>query len=92
MSKKLDFAVQFANFCKNRNVEPREVAELIRLINRAFKAGEHDANYGTDKADPWYKKVEAQAAKLGMKTYWPGLYPAFNDVTDNTNVHVPCDA
>lgn len=92
MSKKLDFAVQFANFCKNRNAEPRDVAELIRLVNRLFKAGEFDANHGTDKAEPWYDKVRTLATLLGLNTTFPGLYPSFTDAKDHSSVYLPNDA
>jgi hypothetical protein len=90
MKKSIEFAVHFANFCKNENVDARELGELLTLINRAFKAGENDANNGTDTADPWYTKVETQAAKFGWKTQWPGFYPSFKD-KDGKAIYVPCE-
>jgi hypothetical protein len=89
MKKSIQFAVNFANFCKNENVDPRELGELLTLINRAFKAGEYDANNGTNTADPWYNKVEAQAASFGWKTQWPGLYPYFTK--GDKEIQVPCE-
>lgn len=89
MKKSIEFAVQFAKFCQTNSTDPRELGELLQLINRAFKAGENDANQGTDTADPWYTKVEAQAAKFGWKTQWPGLYPSFTK--DGKAVYVPCE-
>jgi hypothetical protein len=77
--KALDEAVRFAGMCKANEFEPREFADLIRLTRRAVAAGERACSVpNTQKAaDRAMERVEVHAAKMGLRTDWPGLFPTF---------------
>ena len=79
MSKQLDFAVQFAHTCTRYGFAPADLAELIRLSDRAFKAGERYCNTGVERSNKPFKAVATKAKDMGMETNWPGLYPSFTN-------------
>ena len=92
MKKSLQFAVQFASFCKNGNYNPILVGEFLELIDKAFRAGEKDCNKGTDTADKPRRLVEEMAQhEWTLKTEWPGLYPTFTG-PDGREVRFPCES
>jgi hypothetical protein len=66
----------FARFCADHKIDPHDLAELLALARRAFKAGERECNTGIS-ADPQRERVEDKAEELGWLTRWPGLHPAF---------------
>lgn len=93
MSKVLDFAVCFARCATNNGFDPLELAELIRLSDRAFKAGEAYCNLPGDryeKANTRTKnKVKLHAEKMGLVTEWPGLWPMFKNAKTGYGIHIP---
>lgn len=79
LSKRMMGCVQFARFAVNHSVDPMELAELLTLADRAFKAGERDCNEGSDKSGRAYetahKRFGVKARELGFEVSWPGLWP-----------------
>lgn len=71
--------VDFARFCVNQGIEAYDVAELITLAERAFKAGERYANSGSDRDSRANElsgeRFEIKAKALGFGVSWPGLWP-----------------
>jgi hypothetical protein len=53
----------------------RYVAELLTLAEKAFRAGEREANTGRS-ADPARRRFEAKAKQLRFGVKWPGLLPS----------------
>lgn len=81
---KLNYAVRFANACKNANLNPMLTARLVELAIRASNAGVRNAN-GVDRnnsLDRTRNAVESAAAEQGLTVHWPGLYPEFTRVVD----------
>lgn len=83
--------IAFARFCIEHNVSPADAAELGRLANRAFKAGERHCNDGTEKSHKLElsraAEFKAAAAKLGFETEWYGLWPTLRK--DGRDVGIP---
>jgi len=75
MSKRMRSCVAFARFAREHRIDPGELAELLTLAERAFKAGEREANTGRS-ADPARRRFEAKAKELRFGVRWPGLLPS----------------
>ena len=68
--------------CRNHGIDFFAGAELLVLCDRAFKAGEREANTGRS-ADKFRRRVEDKAKELGLSVRWPGLWPSlFNHKGD----------
>lgn len=82
LNKSYAFAVAFAKCAALHDFNPVDLAELMTLSDRAFKAGENHCNLGTDatsaKVDRTYRDVEAKACAMGLSVEYPGLYPHFS--------------
>jgi hypothetical protein len=76
LSKSMTNAVRFAYFAAAHEIDPRDLAELVTLSQRAFSAGERECNTGKD-AGPARLKVEGKANTVGFSTEWNGLWPSF---------------
>lgn len=74
-------------FAESIGANERDARKLISVANAAARAGEREANTGRS-ADAAIKVAETFAAFLGLKTVWPGLYPAFI-TKDGRHVHLP---
>lgn len=78
-SKRAMRCVDFARFCVNQGLEAYDVAELITLAEKSFKAGERYANSGSDRdskaTERAVDRFELKSHLLGFKVSWPGLYP-----------------
>lgn len=79
MSKKLDYAIQFARFCENNKIRPWVLAEIIRHANKSAAAWERNNNSGGAYPIARHEREQAAASKAaeraGFKLVWPGLYP-----------------
>jgi hypothetical protein len=71
--------IDFARFCVKHGIEAYDVAELVTLAERAFKAGERLCNSGSDRDNKASERTgeafEAKAKALGFEVTWPGLWP-----------------
>ena len=89
LSKPLAFAVSFAHVVKRHGFDPAELACLIARSERAFHEGKRWCN--EPGRESRYAKAKQsvcdQAAGMGLKTSWPGLYPAFT--RDGETVFLP---
>lgn len=83
--------VDFARFVQNQGIEAYEVAELCRLAQRAFKAGERYCNSGSDRDarnnERTGERFEIKAKSLGFEVSWPGLWPRL--AKDGQDVYLP---
>ncbi len=92
-SSSMESKIRFARFAKEHNVDPVDLAELLVLAQRAFKAGVNKCNKPGDR----YVKAnanaqaafEAKAKSLRFGTYWPGLLPGV--IRRGERVHLPID-
>ncbi len=78
LSKKYDGMVRFANFCKNYNLCPRQVAELMVLVDRRSKTATkvcNETDFDQKLDDNARMVVETHAESMGLKVTWPGIYP-----------------
>ena len=89
VNKRLQFAVDFANASARMNLPPSELAELCRLAQRAFKAGETYCSIPDrgPQRDIACRKLEAKAAEHGFVVVWPGLWPRL--VRDDKEFLIP---
>lgn len=78
----LDYALQFARFVQEYNLDPYAVRILVKAIRKAISAGERQCNEGTAEASAKHSKamatVEKCFAELGLTPIvvdWPGLVP-----------------
>jgi hypothetical protein len=86
-------AVRFAQWAAELQINPIELAELVRLARRAFRAGERYANSGakldSDREIRAGLAVERHAKALGLTTQWPGLWPTFVVERTGHATHLP---
>ena len=75
MSRRMRSCVAFARFASEHRIDPGDLAELLTLAEKAFKAGEREANTGRS-ADPARKRFEEKARALRFGVRWPGLLPS----------------
>ncbi len=88
MTKKMDRYVQFACFCKNHDLNPSDVADLITLSNRihlAYVRG--DSERDMDDYNRAQEKFEIKARSLGFGTTYSGIGPTLN--RDGYDIHLP---
>jgi hypothetical protein len=74
-SKRYAKCISFARFVREHGVEPTDLAELLTLADRAFRAGEREANTGRS-ADGARERFEAKARGMRFGVKWPGLLPS----------------
>lgn len=74
LSRRMRACVNFANFARNHKLDPFDLAELLTLADKAFHAGEREANTGKS-ADRQRVQFEAKAKSMRFEVYWPGLLP-----------------
>lgn len=83
--------VDFARFCVNQGIEAYDVAKLVTLAERAFKAGERYCNSGSDRDSKAEQRAgerfEEFALSLGFEVTWPGLWPRL--VKNGQDVYLP---
>ena len=83
-SRKVMKYVDFARFSINHGIEAWDLAELITLAERAFKAGERYCNSGSERDsranEVAGERFEIKAKALGYKASWPGLWPHLSKV------------
>ncbi len=90
-TKTMESCCTFANFAIEQGLLPYDLAELILLARRAFKAGEKNCNEGSETSslaeDRSGKAFIEKAASLGFGTMWPGLWPTL--LKDGKQIHLP---
>lgn len=74
-SKRYAKCVGFARFVREHRLDPADLAELLTLADRAFRAGEREANTGRS-ADGARDRFEAKAKAMRFGVKWPGLLPS----------------
>lgn len=83
MTRKLQACVSFARFCAEYNIAPTDLAELLRLKARAFRAGERHCNMGTGASHARKLATATQfenfAKRFGFTISWPGLCPVLRN-------------
>lgn len=72
LNQTLRFAMEFSWFCKNYNIMPHELAQMIAHAERSVKA--YERNDGKAHRDNQYS-VESLAKMNGLEVDWPGLWP-----------------
>ena len=75
MTRRMRSCVAFARFACEHRIDPGDLAELLALADRAFRAGEREANTGRT-AEPARRRFEAKAKELRFGVKWPGLLPS----------------
>lgn len=79
LPKTYENTVHFAGFARVNRLDPRALAELCVLSWRAAHRQALEASHpNAAPAAPSMRRVEVHAAKMGLKTQWPGLYPTFH--------------
>lgn len=72
--------VDFARFCVNHKIEAYDLAELITLAERSFKAGERYCNSGSERDEKANERIShrfnIKASSLGFRVSWSGLWPS----------------
>jgi len=85
LSKTARNSVNFAQWCINNELNPRQVAELKTLVDRHSNAWVQQNNSGVPSDDKHKqrlekleKQIETKAAEMGCTTIeWSGLVPTF---------------
>ena len=78
LNKQLQFAVNFAHFCKENDCEPADLAEAIQAVENSVHASERDDCVNENKWGQRFVQIANQ--KLNCSdVQWPGLYPIFKD-------------
>ena len=86
MNQTLTYAVRFAQFAAEHKLHPRDLAELVTLINASVRAYERADSYdGMKRYNKATDAVDAKAKEIGLQIDWPGLYP-----TVGSGHPVPC--
>ena len=94
MSKKLDFAVQFAATAGQMGITPRQLAMLCELSSKRFAAevkccNEPDPQGRLRKRSDKIEKLLADTAhEMGFQVEYNGLAPTFVNA-EGRNFHVP---
>lgn len=93
LSKVKRFAVNVARFAINNGIDAYDVAELVTLAERAFKAGERYCNSDSERVskanDAAQERFEKRARELGFVPSWSGLWPSLTK--DGSPVYLPCE-
>jgi len=90
LSKTLESAVCFAKFCSLHNLEPRDVAELMKLASDHANAqtAEHNSARSQQRSERLSNQVDEKAQAMGLpKPYYAGLMPTFR--IDGHDVMLP---
>lgn len=81
LPKRYENAIHFAGFAARFDLEPRDLATLCVLSQRAASAAARECNDpGAPSASPARHRVQEHAAALGFGTDWPGLWPHFTHI------------
>ena len=75
LPKRYARAVVFAKQAEELELEPKDLAELCVLAERAARAQERECNGENYDASRAMEAFEAKAKPLGFAVEWPGLYP-----------------
>ena len=71
--------IDFAHFCDRHKIDPHDLAKMMILCRKAFKAGERYCNTSGDRAEKALDRArdafEAKATEHGFTVRWPGLFP-----------------
>lgn len=96
LSKSLENAVCFAQWCINNKLDPRQVGELRTLVNRHANTWcrQNNQEIEFDRAEKKMEKLTTQinelAVKMGIADMdWPGLYPTFTTPAGFRNSMLP---
>lgn len=88
MNAKIRYAVDFANFCINNNVEPVDVEMLIRLVSSYTKSYVRSNNNRTvDNSNKYMGDIVKMATRLGLEVEFSSMIPSFTK--DGKNVFLP---
>lgn len=68
-------AISFARTAWLHDLDPRDLARLCVLAERAGAAGVRETNTPNASAAKARDRFEAEASRLGLVVEWPGLYP-----------------
>lgn len=85
-SRSMERCISFAKFAQRWRLQPVDLAELLTLADRAFKANVRECNTGKS-AERARKAFETRARSLRFQTYWPGLLPALKRCGET--IHLP---
>lgn len=86
ITNKFRQCVSFARFAQREGIEPMDLAELLTLAGRAFRAGERECNTG-QTAEPARRAFCVKAEAMGYGVRWPGLCPLLTK--DGREIHLP---
>lgn len=88
LTSRESFALSVCRFASETGIPVRAVIELVRLANRAFKAGEYQANTGDGRRfERASAAFEKEAEWHGLVVQWPGLWPSLTYA--GRNVELP---
>jgi hypothetical protein len=87
LSKSLQFAVFFARWCEEYQIDPVDAAKLITLARKVAAAGERECNIPDASADSQRKRFEVAATEFGFTVQYSGLWPSL--VRGRESINIP---
>lgn len=86
LNNKLQYAVEFAKFCVNNEIDPQTLAVLIKSIrDRALNIPTNSVR-ANNKINKLTEMIEGICKQMGWEVYYPGLFPYITKLNTRTGM------